>query len=557
MATLPLLFPSFPDQELPFSKAQPVLRAALLPGLAKPAWDPSITPAMLTYVPITLTYSAAEQPIFAALAAEYTPAVPGSRKPAGIIRKDLPESFMAATGFAAANPEYFTSVDGFGCAIGSQTPNTAQTPSYTIAWGEILSYALRQPLICQAMGLAYLQVSIPLDPAQVSVGGWIWLEIDTSDLGNWYAQLVAEKPASVSTYAARLPALTTAQDVFAAILFPTVPRLLRCRDHGRRAIRSRPVPRWLREGRSRQPTHHFRLRDRRHRHHRSRHRRRHPDRMGRRTGHHLDQSPDPDRASHRWRYSHPGAALHYPWLPRRCPPGSTDPWASLCAASGTLNAASVFTTSFTAQDLCVEPTPVQNAGAGQQYWLPRYFAQWRGRTLVVNDKYGYAFSGGQPPASGPVTDSDFTGTLTESLSGINLLYGDNYEFRTRLADLTGGGPSSTDASPSDAGITTVPFRRYVPPKKVVLTLGNVDSSGNQSLTVDRPSINYPEMVFTGAADQSTLDALYALTPPQPPVRPFPPPGRLEHARGPAISGRGPRLRRPHPANHRRGRSPHL
>ena len=30
------------------------------------------------------------------------------------------------------------------------------------------------------------------------------------------------------------------------------------------------------------------------------------------------------------------------------------------------------------------------------------------------------------------------------------------------------------------------------------------------------------MVFTGAADQSTLDALYALTPPQPPVRPYPP-----------------------------------
>ena len=63
----------------------------------------------------------------------------------------------------------------------------------------------------------------------------------------------------------------------------------------------------------------------------------------------------------------------------------------------------------------VEPTPVQNAGAGQQYWLPRYFAQWRGRTLVVNDKYGYAFSGGQPPAPSAVTDSDFTGTLTESL----------------------------------------------------------------------------------------------------------------------------------------------
>ena len=41
---------------------------------------------------------------------------------------------------------------------------------------------------------------------------------------------------------------------------------------------------------------------------------------------------------------------------------ATDPWASLCAASGTLNAVNVFNTSFSSQDLCVEPTPIKNAG---------------------------------------------------------------------------------------------------------------------------------------------------------------------------------------------------
>ena len=197
---------------------------------------------------------------------------------------------------------------------------------------------------------------------------------------------------------------------------------------------------------------------------------------------------------------------------------TTDPWASLCAASGTLNAAGVFTTSFAVQDLCVEPTPIQNGGAGQDFWLPQYFAQWRGRTLVVNDIYAYAFSGGQPPvASGGPGPSDFNGTTTESLSGVTLRYGQRYQFRTRLADLTGGGPQSSDANPADAGITTVNFRRHVPPKKVTLILGAVDGSGNQTLTVERPGINYPEMVFAGAADQGTLDALLAVTPPQPPA----------------------------------------
>jgi hypothetical protein len=514
--------PLISGQELPFSKAQPVLRAALLPGLAKPSWDPSITPAMLTYVPIPLTYSSAEQPIFAALAAQYTPVVPALKQPGGIIRKDLPESFMAATGFASADPTYFTSVDGFGCALNSQTPDINQVPSSTIAWGEILSYALRQPLICQAMGLAYLQVSIPLDPSQVSGGGWIWLEIDTTDLDNWYAKLVTEQPGAVGTYAARLPALSTAQDVFAAILFPTVPGSY---DAATMDAAQYEADLYL-DGFAKvvhasQPTTSDSV-----------------------TGNTDTIVPGTDAgvqigwddiqvttwvnrqiqiaqaiAGGSATQELPFTILGYRVDVRQA---STDPWSSLCAASGTLNAASVFTTSFTAQDLCVEPTPVQNAGSGQQYWLPRYFAQWRGRTLVVNDKYGYTFSGGQPPAS-TVSDSDFTGTLSESLSGVNLLYGQNYEFRTRLADLTGGGPEPTDNSPSDAGSTTLAFRRYIPPKKVVLTPGEIDSSGNQTLTVDRPPINYPEMVFCGAADQATLDALYAITPPQPPVRQFPPP----------------------------------
>jgi hypothetical protein len=515
--------PLLSGQELPFAQAQPVLRAALLPSLAKPCWDPSITPAMLTYVPITLTYSASEQPIFAALKTEYTPTLPPLAQPAGIIRKDLPESFNAANGFGGANPEFFTAIDGFGCAIGSQTPSTTQTPSSTIAWGEILSYALRQPLICQAMGLAYLEVSIPLDPMQVSTGGWIWLQIDDSNLNNWYAKLVTEQPAAVSTYAARLPALSSAQDVFAAILFPTLPGAYDAQTMDQAQYEADLyLDGFAKIVHASQPTTSDSV-----------------------TGDTTTIVPGTDAgiqigwddiqvttwinrqvqiaqaiAGGMATQELPFTVLGYRVDVRQA---ATDPWASLCAASGTLNAASVFSTSFTAQELCVEPTPIQNAGTGQQYWLPRYFAQWRGRTLVVNDQYGYAFSGGQPPAPSTVVDSDFTGTISESLSGVNLLYGQNYEFRTRLADLTGGGPVPSDTSPSDAGITTIPFRRYVPPKKVPLTLGTIDSSGNQSLTVDRPSINYPEMVFTGAADQSTLDALLALTPPQPPVRPFPPP----------------------------------
>jgi hypothetical protein len=518
--------PLVSGQELPFANAQPVLRAALLPGLAVPPWGPSVTPAMLTYVPLTLPYSATEGTIFAALSSEYTPTVPPLIQAAGIIRKDLPESYLEATGFQTPDSTYFTARDGFGCALGSSTPNTTPVAPYTIAWGEILSYALRRPLIAQAMGLMYLQVAIPLTPAQVTGGGWIWLEIDSSSQSNWYAKLVTEQPTAVSTYAARLPALTSAQDVFAAVLFPTVSANY---DAQTMDTAQNDADLYL-DGFAKvvhasQPTSSDSV-----------------------TGDATTIVPGTDAGIQigwddekitEWVNQQIGIAQA---LASPTPPttpiaelpftvlgyrvdvreATTDPWASLCSASGTLNAAGVFTASFTAQDLCVEPTPLQNGGANQDYWLPRYFAQWRGRTLVVNDQYGYLFSGGQPPAPSSPTDSDFTGTTTESLSGVSLRYGQSYQFRTRLADLTGGGPKPTDPDPSDAGTTTIAFKRYVPPKKVALTLGLVDESGNQSLTVDRPGINYPEMVFSGAADQSTLDALLAITPPQPPIGTPPP-----------------------------------
>lgn len=542
--TLPV--PLSSGEELPFASAQPVLRAALLSGLATPPWSNAIPPAMLKHVPLTLPYSSAESTIFAGLVTEFTPAIVPLSQPAGIIRKDLPESYLEATGFQAPESEYFTAVDGFGCALGSAAPNTTQAVPRNIQWGEILSYALRQPLIAQAMGLMYLQISIPLDPTQVKSGGWIWLEIDASSASNWYAKLITETPSAVVTYAARLPALTSAQDVFAAILFPTIfanydsatldtaqieadtyldgfaklvhanqPTTVNAVTGGSNNVvlngaaqiinSNEPTPAivpgtdagiqlgWDDEQVTTWVNRQIQIAQQ------------------------LASSTPP---------ATPVAELPFTVLGYRVDvrQNSADPWSSLCAANGTLNAAGVFTTSFNATDLCVEPTPIQNSGTGQDYWLPQYFAQWRGRTLVVSDEYGFAFSGGQPPAPSTTTGTEFTGSLTESLPDVTLLYGQPYQFRTRMADLTGGGPEATDDSPDDAGTTTVNFRRFVPPKKVQLTPPGVpDASGNLSLTVDRPIINYPEMVFTGAADQSTLDALLAMTPPQPPVRPFPPP----------------------------------
>ena len=184
------------------------------------------------------------------------------------------------------------------------------------------------------------------------------------------------------------------------------------------------------------------------------------------------------------------------------PTSTTPAWNSLVTVDVTLSALDgAFSVGPVSQELCVAPTPVSNAGSGN-FWLPRYFAHWRGRSLVVNDQYAYAFSGdsGQNPKSyqQDLTAPQFSGTIQDPVPPkIGLRYGQWYQFRTRLSDLTGGGPT-VDSTVSDAAeVVTDQFLRYVPPKTTKVELDNPISP--LTITVHRPELNYPEMVFAGAA----------------------------------------------------------
>ena len=103
-------------------------------------------------------------------------------------------------------------------------------------------------------------------------------------------------------------------------------------------------------------------------------------------------------------------------------------------------------------------------------WLPLYFAQWAGSSLVLPDPVvallAFAVQNANtvpltplPPISLANPNPDLTAIPT-------LRYGNNYEFRVRLVDLTGGGPLVTDPSlhPGPSPITEISFLRYVPPK---------------------------------------------------------------------------------------------
>ncbi len=158
----------------------------------------------------------------------------------------------------------------------------------------------------------------------------------------------------------------------------------------------------------------------------------------------------------------------------------------------------------------MEPAPARNINSGSKAaWLPRYFTRWNGRSLVVNDDTLYRLTGGMPhKADGQPLNPPQTRNYAPDGANIELLYGKVYEFRCRLADLTGGGPVDTDEPerPAPAPTTKLRFLRHVPPKVLrVATDPPAPSTGAatdvirqiDTLSVQRPLMGYPEFIFAG------------------------------------------------------------
>ena len=514
--------------ELPFALAQPVLRAAFLPGFFNPSWAPPpagtlLYSALYHQVPPNpeapgLIQPPYKQQIFAGLAEQFAPKSPARTASLGGVKKDLPASYEAAAGFSGSDSALFSQGDEYSCDLRCTKPSTVRVTPRPIAWGEIISHALRQPLIAQAIGLSYLEVHIPLTDPTVAEGGWLWVEIDTTNPSNWYSQLVTSSAASpyfeqpVRSYAARIPALTKEQTLFGAVLFPVYPTVPTAASP---VVDPAQYEADLYVTGSAQIVHAYQ-----------------PVSADAIIGDDNTLVPGTDagfqigwddvqvtkwfsrqvQAAQAMAANNPAdefplGVQGYRVDAREVADGTADPtsptpkWKSLVTVSATVTAGDSFTATQT-QELALEPTPVSNGGSSN-YWLPRYFAHWRGRSLVVADKYGYAFGTGGPPTEYPQNPGapQFSGSLTEILK-IGLRYGKWYQFRVRLSDLTGGGPIVDDQDPG-AGVATIQFLRHVPPKALGVTLDQ--PSAPTTILVNRPRLNYPEMVFAGAANKTDLD----------------------------------------------------
>jgi len=421
--------------------------------------------------------------------------------PTPTIRKALPQSYLDATG-ATPNGNT-TTTDEFGCEIRGQQPVQPGPKVTTIGWGPMISYALRQPVLATALGLRYeLRVDIA-NAALLSTGGWLFIEIATSDP---WAQ--AATPGQIRLYAARLPALGASRQLFAAVVFP-VDATAAIDDSAFSEAET------------------------------------YDDGFAQVV--HLYQ-PQANNAVIGDKNGVPAASdigIQIGWddeqvvawqnrqldMLRSRLAGTFDVLARtplgvlgyrVDVADATTNPASPAWHSLVGTDvtlpqnfghyrgeLTIEPTALRphdpmNPNPGDA-WLPRYFANWRGGSLVTADDVPKAMLDGKPLTAKP----DPVGVL--------LSYGRNYAFRVRLADLSSGGPVVGDLPINlhPADVATLDFRRAVPPKKpgiqVNLPTGGTSSNGTwpppkyvipepASLTFTRPLIGYPEVLYTALGD---------------------------------------------------------
>jgi len=424
------------------------------------------------------------------------------------ILKSLPESYTNSFAFEQSRTPFANPAEDFGCALRGQNPGNPQTPPppQTWSWGKFISFALRQPRFAQELGLLYPLV-LPVDPANVKNGSWIYFRVDASNPANAYANVPA---GTVKSFAARLPALAgSGRPLFAATLFPVVDSIPNESEYDEVQIEAEIYD----------------------------------DGFAKIV--HVHQPVSTDAAIEDRNQVKPGtdAGVQIGWDDEQVtiwynrslktalstqtsvPDAIESPlgvqgycvdvretgdanWHSLCKGSATITYGPF--TATVQREYGIEPVPVRSAdGVDVTSWLPRYFAQWRGKSLIVNDLDAYLLGGGVAPARPPA--------ITPDLPLVQLLYGHDYEFRTRLLDLTGGIPDpslSAGINPGPARSATCAFRRFLLPKAVTFPLTRgAPPQPIDTLSFARPILGYPEFQFAGITDEAVVQKLIAMIPP--------------------------------------------
>ena len=489
-----------------FADAGLRLGAMLIPGL-----DALPSPAAVTaQIGLGIAPPAGVRALFEELASQFDidPAIEAAtrdpRRPGRRILKYLTESYRESFPFAGPRTPFAVTDDSYACALrdGCRLRKPpGPPPGRSTVWGRIIAQALRQPRLAESLGLLYAAPVEPPDPAFFEDGGWLYL---TLDAGSDYLDHVTARPDLLNVYAARIPPLAgAARSRFAPVLFPvaaTPPagnfdevfaeaatyddgfaRIVHC------AQKTTADPTGLDAPGAPPPVTDTGIQlgwD--------------DEQLLVWTNRQIADAATETRNS-------PMGVMGYR-VDVREPGGGA--WTSLVAARADLAVGAIDIGTFDGE-LTVEVAPLQlDDEEDGDYWVPAFFTQWRGRSLVTTDSLGLRLSG---------VPEDEARDRYEPVGAdaVALRYGRTYEFRVRLADISGGGPApdADPVTPAPAPVGSCAFRRRVPPRDIrVDGLPDAGDPPPAAIRVLRPRIGYPAAVFAGIpnAEALLLDDLQAI-----------------------------------------------
>lgn len=456
-------------------------------------------------------------------------------------RKYLPESYRAAFNFTTPRTKDASIDDSYHCAIKDKDGIVPGFVSkYDLSWGKVFAHCLRQPALAERVGFVY-EATFDVNPAFVKSGSWIY--VDLADGCSYKAamdEVTIPDPIKgqklIKRYAAKLPKLKKDEDrsLFAAVQFPVLIKAPEPADKLNEDIPIAPAnfdellieteqydDGFCKIVHANQPVSSDLLREK-------------EDKelpvitdAGIRLAWDDEQlliwmnrqiKQDEDLPIGR-RTDAPMGVLQYRVdvrLHSALDP-NPNPWVPLCKAknkAALVIGGEVIDAAANETELGVEVYPAKpDAKVGQLFWLPQYYAHWIGKSLTLPDKDAIKIFKKEENTIATKKAKNFDQYEAAGLGAMKLLYGTKYDFRVRLADISGGGPALDKhrkyAAPAPEAFCD--FRRMVQPQAVRLKnnlpLRDDEYFTDDKLVMKRPLLGYPSVLFTGRYPNAVTDLI--------------------------------------------------
>ncbi len=452
------------------------------------------------------------------------------------VKKYLPLTYRESFNFTAVRDKSSSVInDEYHCAIKGQKdpdPNFAAAITDETSWGKVFAFVLRHKELAKKCGFIHENLEIKLPDNTFKNGGWIYIDVHPDC--SYYTDVQSDKN-YIKRYAARIPKLDFAKNrsLFAAVEFPVLlTENAPAADEPLQPSEAILDQMFIEVAEysdgfckivhNYQPLSNSLIREEQ-------------DEespvtsdIGIRLGwddeqlaiwHSRQMGVDPATGN---RPDAPLGVFQFRIDTRKTSddPENPNPWISLCKAKydkdvfldaekiGNINEE---------LEMGVEVYP-SKPHPDTHFWLPSYFSQWIGNSLALQDENAIAIfhkdqidknhlssaNNYDPPGEQPfkAVKNDYYKPV--GLENISLLYGHQYDFRVRMSDITGGGPSELDQPQFDAPspVTTCLFKRNVIPQTLnfVTPLPQSDTAffEEKILSIKRPLLGYPSVLFTGA-----------------------------------------------------------